>query len=287
MSKPVVVFRSPAGEAKYKAAYEAELAAWPLPYEALDVPSRFGRTHIIASGPREAPPLVLLHGLCGDPIEWRENVPVLARTHRVYCVSALGDVGKSVATRVPATRPEAAFWLTEIFGELGIERARVAGHSYGGFLATLLAIYAPDRVEKIIPLAPAGFAPLSLELWARMLGFMITRAPAIRQSYLRWLYADSSPRNARIDEHISLSMEHGKPSLKVSGSFTDDELGKIRAPVLLLVGQYERCFDPVAAVDRARRLVPSIEAQIIPNTSHALPFEKPDIVNAAMLQFLG
>src|SRR5262249_13718416 len=106
MSKPISVFRSPAGKAKYMVDYEAQLAAWPLPYETLDAPSRFGRTHIIACGPREAPPLVLLHGFCGDPIEWRENVADLARGHRVYCVGTLGDVGKSVATRVPETREE-------------------------------------------------------------------------------------------------------------------------------------------------------------------------------------
>jgi hypothetical protein len=59
MSKNISVFRSPEGEAQYHAAYEAVLKEWPVSYEELFIPTRLGDTHVIASGPKDAAPLVL------------------------------------------------------------------------------------------------------------------------------------------------------------------------------------------------------------------------------------
>jgi len=53
-SKYSSIFKTPEDEAKYMAAYEAVLALWPVPHESFDVPTRFGKTHVIASGPKEA-----------------------------------------------------------------------------------------------------------------------------------------------------------------------------------------------------------------------------------------
>ncbi len=54
-------FRSPKGEAEYMAAYEATMKLWPVAYEPMNIPGRYGRTHLVASGPEGAPTLVLLH----------------------------------------------------------------------------------------------------------------------------------------------------------------------------------------------------------------------------------
>ena len=46
-------FDSPEGEAAYLAAYDANTRFWPVPFEPLDIATRFGRTHLVASGPAE------------------------------------------------------------------------------------------------------------------------------------------------------------------------------------------------------------------------------------------
>jgi hypothetical protein len=50
MSHPSVI-KTLEGEARLRAAYDAALKRWPVPYEEIDIPGRFGTTHVVASGP--------------------------------------------------------------------------------------------------------------------------------------------------------------------------------------------------------------------------------------------
>lgn len=62
MSKQDLIFKSPEGKDKFMVFYDSVLSNWPVPYDSLTVPTRFGSTHIIVSGPKDAMPLVLLLG---------------------------------------------------------------------------------------------------------------------------------------------------------------------------------------------------------------------------------
>ncbi|MCP4661819.1 MAG: alpha/beta fold hydrolase, partial [bacterium] len=150
------VFKSPEGEASVLAAYDAAMKLWPLPYDERDVPTRFGSTHVIVSGPADAPPLVLLHCAFMTSTIWSPIIGNLSRDYRTYAVDVIGDVGRTVPTSPPETCPELAQWLLETYQELGIERARLLGWSVGGFVATNFAVHEPQRVEKLGLLAPSA-----------------------------------------------------------------------------------------------------------------------------------
>src|SRR5258706_10140632 len=92
-------FKSEAGRARYASAYDAGLRDWPVAYEAIDVPTRLGTTHVIASGAPTAPPLVLLSSFAGAATVWRRNVATLSAHFRIYAVDVIGQPGKSVASR--------------------------------------------------------------------------------------------------------------------------------------------------------------------------------------------
>jgi len=53
-------FKTEAGLQRYLAACQTALADWPVACEALDIEAALGVTHVIASGPPDAPPLILL-----------------------------------------------------------------------------------------------------------------------------------------------------------------------------------------------------------------------------------
>src|SRR4030066_1137263 len=70
MPKYSSIFKTPEDEAIYMAAYDAVLALWPVPYESFYVPTRFGKTQVLASGPKDAQPLVLLHATSASATMW-------------------------------------------------------------------------------------------------------------------------------------------------------------------------------------------------------------------------
>jgi pimeloyl-ACP methyl ester carboxylesterase len=69
--------------------------------------------------------------------------------------------------------------------------------------------------------------------------------------------------------------------------FNDDEFGKLKMPVLLLIGDRGILYDARSAIHRARQLIPHIEAEIISNAGHMLSTDQPEIVNEHILQFLA
>ena len=74
MSGYLSSFTSPEGENEYIAAYDAVLKRWPVPYEELDIPTRFGTTHLIASGSTSLPSLLLLHATGTSSTMWFPNI---------------------------------------------------------------------------------------------------------------------------------------------------------------------------------------------------------------------
>ena len=81
------------------------------------MPTRFGSTHVIASDPKDAPPLVLLHGNWATATIWSSAIRELSRDHRAYALDQIDDVGKSLPTRISASRSDYAEWLLDVFDQ--------------------------------------------------------------------------------------------------------------------------------------------------------------------------
>lgn len=120
-------------------------------------------------------PLVCLHGLGATKASFMTTVSALApRGHRVIALDlpGFGDSGK------PRNAPYDAMWfasvITELLDELGIERASFAGNSMGGRVAIEMGIRNPERVEKLVLLAPA-LAWLKERQWKWLLQMPLPR----------------------------------------------------------------------------------------------------------------
>jgi pimeloyl-ACP methyl ester carboxylesterase len=69
--------------------------------------------------------------------------------------------------------------------------------------------------------------------------------------------------------------------------FTDTELAGIKSDTLVLIGEAELLYDPRFALARALRLIPGAAGELVPNCSHLLIMERPDVVDRAILAFLA
>ncbi len=106
------------------------------------------RLSYVVSGPPDAEPLVLLHGLGEGADDWATVAPVFARDHRVYALDLRGHGRSGWPGRysLELMRADVAGFLDA----LGLDRVRMVGHSMGGVVAWLLAAAAPDRVELLV-----------------------------------------------------------------------------------------------------------------------------------------
>jgi pimeloyl-ACP methyl ester carboxylesterase len=169
------VFKTAQGEAAYLAAYDRALEKWPVPYETRYVPTAYGDTHVIISGPEDGEPLILIPGSMADATLWSPSIAAFARTYRVYALDTMGDVGKNKMVEPLPDPAGAAEWLTDVLDALEIEKAFMAGYSQGGFFTANYALHKPERLKKIVLLAPAAtLAPFGKDfLFGAMLPAMV------------------------------------------------------------------------------------------------------------------
>ena len=287
---PASRFKTPEGEAAFLAAYDAVMKLWPVPYEEIEVPGRFGMTHIVVSGPTNAPPLVLLHGYMATSAMWAPNIADFSKDHRVYAIDVMGQPSKSIPTEPIRNAEDYAVWLAETLDGLHLDRIRLVGQSYGGWLALNFALTAPDRLEQLVLLSPGGgFVPLVRQFSLR--GMLMVRFPtrATVNWFMRWLGITGTEARY-IRELTYLGLRHFRVPVEtlrvLPVLFPDDRLRAMRVPTLLLIGDHEVICNPATALARARKFFPDVRGELVPQSSHEMCFSQRRIVDARVLDFL-
>ena len=125
----------------------------------LDVEHRFVearglRFHVAEAG--EGPPLVLIHGWPQHFWMWRHVMPRLAQRFRLYAPDLRG-LGWSDAPDGPYDKQTLTDDIAAVLDQLGLDRVKVMGHDWGGWVASRLAVDRPEQVERFIVLS---FPPL-------------------------------------------------------------------------------------------------------------------------------
>lgn len=287
----LTVFKDEKAELAFMSAYDRVLESWPVPYESRFVPTTYGKTHVLVTGPEDAEPLVLMHGKNGTAAMWGANIAALSSAHRVYSVDAIGDVGKSNATRVFSDRAGLAEWLTEVLDGLGIEKADMVGLSVGGFLTASYALEMPDRLNKIVLLAPAAtFSSLARSFVIQGMLSGMTGSSLIIKRFIRSIVGSKSLHKSDLLHLLFLSMKGERFIMRLPPrALSDEELKSLRVPVLFVVGEKEWINKDKAtrAIERAERLIENIQTAIVPNVVHFINIEDPEFIDSATLNFLS
>lgn len=278
------LYKSRQGHQAVMAYYESVLQHWPVPVESLTITTRYGPTHLLTAGSPSAPALLLFHGQGDTALLWKPVFASLAQRYRLYAPDIIGQPGKSAPVRLLYKGSRYDEWLQDLYDGLHIVQADVMGLSLGGYLALRLGMVAPERVGRMILIAPAGMARVKLSGIIQLLpvGLFPSRTTC------RWFMEhDGVPVSDQAVEWPYLMAKHfipsGPPPL-----FSGDELRRIAAPVSLLVGQRDLLFNADAIVRRAHKHLPNlVTANIIPQSGHNLIRERPEIVEASALGFLS
>lgn len=158
---PPPLYYGPAGEAALARLYDREMSRLPLPCEQLSVDTpTFGRAHVLACGPADAPPAVLWHGTAAPGPFMLSSMVQLAERFRVY----VPDIPCQAGSRSePAVLDPAAHghgrWCAEVVQGLGLLRPGAppplhVGVSLGGAVLLDLAVVRPEAVRAAALVVP-------------------------------------------------------------------------------------------------------------------------------------
>lgn len=152
-------------------------------------------TFYLEAGPRDAPKVILLHGLGATNVSMAPLIAELANTHHVIApdLPGFGESGKPLR---PLHAAYYAKWLVSFLDVLAIDKATIIGNSMGGRIALELGIRAPDRTDKLVLLAPSmawrafrQFVPIARMLRPEM-GVMPLLVPRVQViTTLRTMFA--------------------------------------------------------------------------------------------------
>jgi pimeloyl-ACP methyl ester carboxylesterase len=110
------------------------------------------RAHVAQAGPEDAPPLLLLHGWPQHWYVWRGVIPRLADRHRLICPDNRGFGWTSAPPDGDFRKPRIADDAIAVLDALGIERAGLVGHDWGGWAGWFLCLDAPERIRAFLAL---------------------------------------------------------------------------------------------------------------------------------------
>jgi pimeloyl-ACP methyl ester carboxylesterase len=283
---PSSIFKTGELEGQYLQLYQQVLQLWRVPFTPLDISTPYGVTHINAAGSPESPTMLLLPGFGANSTQWFPNVAALSSQFRVFAIDTNSQPGKSLPTQ-PLTPSNCADWLTKLLDGLGIEKAHLVGISLGGWLALQFTIQQPERVSRAVLLDPAAsFEGMSFAfLRHSFIPFMVHPTRKGLVNYFTWML-----RGYHVNEQWGELMIQGilntRPQPPIRASvFSDAALQDLHVPMMLLIGEQSVIYNPQRVYQRARQLIPNIQAEIIPDASHALNAQAAQLVNEHILQF--
>jgi pimeloyl-ACP methyl ester carboxylesterase len=242
-------------------------------------------------------PVLLIHGaLVADAFRPLAGEDSLAGRHQLIIYHRRG-VGGSDGVAPPYTIADQAADARALLDELGIERAHVAGHSYGGAIALQLAADAPGLVHALAVLeAPSVLAPIAEQMVQALepVGqrfasgdkegaaddFMAAMGGAGYREALDRLLPGSFEQAVR-DSATFFTVEF--PALG-EWAFGAEDVKPIKAAVLRLVGENSIPWF-VESDALLGEWLPNTERAEIPGVGHFLPMEDPHPVAESMAAF--
>jgi pimeloyl-ACP methyl ester carboxylesterase len=256
----------------------------------------------------EGPVILLVHGIAGSSRTWREVTELLAADHTVIAPDLLGH-GESAKPVGDYSLGAYASGLRDFLGVLGIPRATVVGHSFGGGVAMQLAYQHPECCERLVLVGSGGLGrEVTWMLRALSLPGTELLMPVIFPPFLRdrgndlgRILHQRGVRSARVDEmwrsYASLAdSPNRKAFLRTLRSVIDlggqvvSAMDRIYLasflPTLIVWGEHDDII-PVQHAHAAHAAIPGSRLEIFEDAAHFPHAEEPERFAAVLADFIA
>lgn len=288
MPEPTI-YKSEAGKAELLDLYDKTLNNLDITYQEKTVDTRFGATHVLVTGPENAPPVVLLHGgnsFTPMTLEW---FTPLTEHFRVYAPDAIGHPGKSAQTRVSSKDDSYGRWITDTLDGLELKQADFIASSFGAGILMRTAAYAPERISKAALHVPSGIINVPMLSMAVKIGvpFLLYTWFPNRKRLLKavdWMFSEAPAEETL--EILVATFRHIKMETDMPRPASIKELERFTAPVLILAAQNDVMFPGPKVIARAEAIFPNLTAaECIPG-SHFPSKKNIETINQRIRRFL-
>jgi len=256
--------------------------------------------YVSQDGPRDAPALVLIHGLGASTRWWDPVVPTLARSYRVIRIDLLGHGRSAKPGGGGYAIPQQAHRVGQALDRLGVRHAIVVGHSTGGYVATALAEERGDLVTALtlIDTGPRMDAfvsdgPVGKLLDVPVVGQLLwrLRTDGIIRRGLSTAFAPGfkAPQQV-VDDTRAMTYHALTAASHASDRYLEqrplpDRLTALARPLLVIFGERDQRWRPSSAA--LYRAVPGAQVELIPGVGHSPMLEDPSRTADLLLGFAG
>ena len=238
-----------------------------------------GRVHTYHEIHGSGDPVILLHGGMCTAETFDGQTPALAERFRVYVPERRAH-GRTADVAGPITYEIMAQDTVAFIEAVGIERAHLVGWSDGALVGLLVALWRPELVGKLVLMSQSvNWEGVRSELSP----FLGRASKEMVPPQLVQAYETLSPDGRG---HLDAVLEKVLTLWNTDPAFPLSDLERVAAPTLVLVadGDIFVSIEHAAAMQRA---LPDSQLAVVPGTSHAVPMEKPELVNRLILDFLA
>jgi pimeloyl-ACP methyl ester carboxylesterase len=252
--------------------------------------------HVVHDGPRQAPPLLLIHGSGASGASWGPVVGALAGHHHVIRVDLPGCGQSPPAPSYDV--PEQAGRVTVLLDDLGLRHVTLVGHSSGGYVATALAEQRPDLVGSLAlistgpsldALLPQPFIlrallapPLGPLLWPRRSDAMIRKGISATTARPADIPGDAVADLKNISYRAFRKVLR-RNAAYVAARSVPERLADLDVPLLVIFGAADPRYEPSSA--HQYDAVPNARVEMLPGVGHVPILEAPETTSELLLGF--
>jgi pimeloyl-ACP methyl ester carboxylesterase len=258
-----------------------------------------GAVHYQLGGPVDGPTVVLVHGFSVPYYIWDPTFDALTKAG--FRVLRYDLYGRGFSDR-PAVRYDTNFYDQQLSGLLDALKITgavdLAGLSMGGPIVATFASRHPERVRSLVFVDPAystGREPPFSVRAPRVGEYYMTVfiAPSLAESQLEDFYRPEKfpdwPDKYRVQMRYKgfrralLSTMRDFSGRDVSSDYA--RAGQGGRPVLLIWGEADQTV-PLKVSEQLRKAIPQAELHIIKEAAHLPQYERPEVVNPILIDFL-